>query len=138
MRAKVRCGENSRSSAGTPREAQAFLGLACQAGQCRTTVHASPKYARRSLVGEPSQLPYFNFERRPGSYLGQRLIQFIDARFRPCANELGCDVQVIERAPVDQCFGAKRGNQTLQPEEDALGQIDGGEESHDGRGNVLA
>lgn len=95
--------------------------------QTRAGMNAAPKHLGSTLVWEPAKAADLKRERVARRYFRKRGFQLIHAIGRPLANKLRGDVEVIERAPLDQRLGAQRIQQPIHASQDFLGQIDSGE-----------
>ena len=71
-----------------------------------------------------------NIERGTEAQGSQGAAEIIEPGLRPFANEFGGDVQVVQRAPLDGCFGTQPSQQPVQTERSFRRQIKGCEESH--------
>jgi len=101
-----------------------------QSRQFRPGFHPHPKYPRRTLVRIPAQTAQRKFEWLTRAHLRERIMEFLQPRFRPFADELRRNVQIVERAPLDRRLGTQRAQQTFQPKARFGRQVDGREQSH--------
>ena len=130
MRASVRCGEKApllaaRSPA--PRWPR----------RCRRPVRPGP--APRCRTRRCAASADWGRSRRGGCCTGMRArpgrprergLQFVQAILRPFADELGGDVQIGRRTPVDARRGLEAAQQLFQVADHIVGQIQSGEQSH--------
>lgn len=93
-------------------------------------MNAGPKNSRGKFIGKPAQAGNFNLERRPAIEGCKLLLKIVETGGRPFTNELGCDMQVIERTPLDHGFWPQCCHQAIKPKEHVRREFDGREESH--------
>jgi len=103
-----------------------LFGRGRQRGECFVRFHL-----REQNPGDSAQAANHDLHRR-GSFNGsERAFQFHQARFRPLADELRRDVQLLNGNPMQPYKWAQPIEQRLQYSLDVRGNIDGCEESQD-------
>ena len=101
-----------------------------QGAQGFAALDTGPENARTAWVREPAEALDSDIDGAANWHGGQRALHFIQALFRPLADELSGDVQVIEGTPADLGRRPQAAHEGTQGLGQVGGDIDRGEQSH--------
>jgi len=111
------------------------VGGVRESGECGRGFDAREEHFRVAIVREETNTAHG--DERLGKTGRQDAGQFGEAVRGPLSNELGGDVKVRGRAPLETCERLQRGGQGDQPFTNFGADIDGGKQTHNGRVNAI-